>query len=152
MTQIYLVQHGKAFPKNVDKERRLTDEGIKETKKMATYLMSLNVKPDKIVYSKKTRAKMTAIIFAEILNVEDVSEEEGLAPLDDPRIWAAKLYDEERNIMVVGHLPHLSRLASLLLNTTVETICFIYSGVLCLKKYEDNRWKIKWFLIPDIIK
>ena len=39
------------------------------------------------------------------------------APNDDPMIWVGRLTEEHNDLMLVGHLPHLSpRLASLLLD------------------------------------
>ena len=44
-----------------------------------------------------------------------VEEVEGLAPLDDPRIWANHVTEATGDVMLVGHLPHLAKLAGLLL-------------------------------------
>jgi phosphohistidine phosphatase len=54
--------------------------------------------------------------------------------------------------MVVGHLPHLSRLAALLLtgDPAKEVVKFRYSGVLALTK-EQGRWSVAWYITPDIL-
>jgi phosphohistidine phosphatase len=56
--------------------------------------------------------------------------------------------------MLVGHLPHLSRLASLLLTGSADNavINFKNSGFGCLERDEDNHWGITWILPPGILK
>ena len=53
--------------------------------------------------------------------------------------------------MLIGHLPFLQRLASLLLtgSDSLELISFTYSAVVCLEYTE--KWEIAWFLTPDLI-
>lgn len=151
MAKVYLVQHGKALSKEVDPERRLSEEGVKETRLMAEFLKKAGVKIDRIFHSSRFRAKMTAEIFAITLGVSNVSEESGLAPLDDPKPWADKLFGINEDIMIVGHLPHLLKLTSLLLNVNTEVIEFRYSGVLCLERGENFKWRIKWYIRPVYI-
>ncbi len=148
--RIYLVQHGKAYTKEEDPERRLTEEGVKETEKIAKYLYEVGVKPRKIFHSGKKRAQMTAEILAKYLEVEDVEETEGINPLDEPDIIIEKLKDIEYDVMIVGHLPHLSKLTSRLVNTEDEIVKFRYSGVLSLRK-TDEGYKIEWYITPDLI-
>jgi len=144
------VQHGKAYPKEVDPDRKLTEEGIKETQAIARLLASKNVKISKIFHSGKTRARMTAEIIGEVLNVKDIYEAEGLSPLDDPNIWARRISEFDEDIILVGHLPHLSKLVTILLNIDREVVKIRYSSVLCLLD-EDGRWVIEWYLTPDLI-
>lgn len=152
MVKIYLVQHGKALPKNVDPDRRLSEDGIRETENIARYLYKLGIKIEKIIHSGKLRARMTAEIIGNKLEINDISAEKGLEPLDNPNIWREKLDNIDKNVMIVGHLPHLSKLTSLLLNINTEVVAFRYSGVLCLERRDDMKWIIKWYITPEIIK
>jgi phosphohistidine phosphatase len=147
---IFLVQHGKAYTEAEDPERRLTPEGIAETEKVARHLAAVGVRPAEIIHSGKTRARQTAEILARHLGAP-VREGEGLGPNDNPTPWALRL-SETDNIMVVGHLPHLSRLAALLLtgDPAKEVIKFRYSGVLALVK-EQGRWATAWYITPDVV-
>lgn len=148
----YLVQHGEAKSKEEDPERHLTEKGKEDTEKVAKFLKKANVKPRKIIHSGKTRAKETAEIYAEFLKPEEgTSEEKNLAPLDAPCFWAKKLKEFDESIMIVGHLPHLSKLVSLLLtdNSEVEIVKFTYSGCLALAKQEE-RFYIKWYVTPGV--
>ena len=151
MVRIYLVQHGESKPKEEDPERRLTEKGVEETEKVANALSNMGVKVARIFHSGKARAKMTAEILGKKLGVADIIEAEGLNPLDDPTNWFEKLSKVEEDIMIVGHLPHLSKLTSKLLGVEdKEVVTFSYSGVLCLEKVEG--WKITWFIKPENIK
>jgi len=54
--------------------------------------------------------------------------------------------------MLVGHLPHLSRLSSLLLVGDPEKniIAFRMAGIVCLRREEEN-WSVSWMIIPDLL-
>lgn len=145
----YLVQHGEAYSEEEDPERRLTPKGRRETERIARYLYSINTSVEKIFHSPKRRAKETAEIIAKYLGGELV-EDENLKPLDAPDKWVEKILDIDYDIMLVGHLPHLSRLASTLLNTSEDIIRFRYSSVLSLDR-EGRKWLVKWFITPEII-
>ena len=149
MVMLYLVQHGKSLSKEIDPDRRLSEEGIKETYQMAIFLKRNRVTVSKIIHSGKHRARMTAEILGRNLGVKEVSEASGLAPLDDPKPWANKLRRIDEDIMIIGHLPHLSILTSLLLNVNTEVVEFRYSGILCLERGGDYKWKIKFYVRPD---
>ena len=149
MVRIYLVQHSKSLSKEIDPDRRLSEEGIKETHQMADFLKRNKVTVSKIIHSGKHRARMTAEIIGRNLGVKDISEVSGLAPLDDPKHWANKLRNIDEDIMVIGHLPYLATLTSLLLNINTEVIEFRHSGILCLEREEDHKWRIKFYVRPD---
>ena len=82
-----------------------------------------NVKVSAIFHSGILRAKQTAEILAEHLQVHlaDVQQLSGLLPQDDPAIAKAELEAAENPIMMVGHLPHLNRLLALLISGDTES-------------------------------
>ena len=151
MTRLCIVQHGKAYPKDVDPGRKLTEEGVKETEALGNFLRKAGVKIDKVIHSGKTRAKMTAEILGRYLEVSDIVESDGLKPLDDPMIWVERLKGIHEDLMIVGHMPHLSKLVSILLDSSREIVKIRNSGVLCLED-EEGRWVIKWYVTPDLIR
>ena len=153
MTRAYLVQHGEAKRKEEDPQRPLTEKGRRDTEKIAEFLSRTGVKINRIVHSGKLRAKQTAEIIASKLGVNNIEEDSSLEPLADPEIWVRKLGEIKEDIMLVGHLPHLSLLAGLLLagSKDIQPVKFTYSGVICLEKTE-NAWKIAWMIIPDLLK
>ncbi|AEA11678.1 phosphohistidine phosphatase, SixA [Thermoproteus uzoniensis 768-20] len=150
MPTLYLAQHGKSFSEAEDSERRLTPEGAAETEKVARLLAVAGVKVAEVLHSGKTRARQTAEIFARHLGAP-VREADGLAPNDDPRIWASRAEALTSDVLLVGHLPHLSRLASLLLvgDPQKEVIRFRYSGVVKLERGEAG-WRLVWYITPEI--
>jgi phosphohistidine phosphatase len=78
---------------------------------------------------------------------------EGLEPLADPSIWAEKLREVDEDLMLVGHLPHLTKLVSLLTvgSSEFQIVEFRYGGVVCLERKAGGSWSILWIIRPDII-
>ena len=150
---LFLVQHGKSLPKEKDPDRGLSRQGIEETRAMAVLAQKQNVQVSRIIHSGKKRALQTAEIFMKTLEPEDgIAKKPGLAPLDDVTVFAAKISAEE-NIMVVGHLPFMERLASYLVSGSTETqvVKFQNSGVVCLDTEIDSQsFFIRWALFPII--
>jgi phosphohistidine phosphatase len=151
---LYLVQHAEAKREEEDPSRPLTENGIQDIKKTASHASKLNIKVEKIFHSTKLRAKQTEEILSENLNpIGGVLETDGLAPMDHPVIWAERLEDIKDNIVLVGHLPHLGRLASLLLCRDSEKgiIAFRMAGIVCLQRNDEGRWSLQWMITPEII-
>jgi len=73
-----------------------------------------------------------------------------LRPDDDPVIAKAELESSTVSLMLVGHLPHISRLASFLVagNADQELVQFAPATMLGLS-YEDYRWEILWKITPE---
>ncbi|MFW6139596.1 MAG: phosphohistidine phosphatase SixA [Spirochaetota bacterium] len=151
----YLVQHGEARPKEQDPERSLTEKGLSEVKKTASFIARYKkAKIDYIVHSGKKRALQTAEAFAEALAPPGgVRQEKELEPLSTPWGWVERLADTEENVTMVGHLPHLKRLATLLLcqDESKQVIEFHYGCVVCLFKNESGIWTLQWMVIPDLV-
>lgn len=151
---LYLVQHAEAKREEEDPSRPLTEKGIQEIKKTASHASKLNLSIQQISHSTKLRAKQTAEILAENLKpLGGVLETDGLAPMDHPVIWAERLKDIKDDIMLVGHLPHLAKLASLLLcgNPEKEIVSFKMAGIVCLKRDDEGRWSLRWMITPETV-
>ena len=112
---LFLVQHGEARPGNEDSERSLTEHGAETVSRVADWAARTGIKVDQIRHSGKRRAEQTATIFAQRLDTpKGVIAVKGLNPNDEVTQVAASLHGEQESMMIVGHLPHLSRLVSLL--------------------------------------
>jgi phosphohistidine phosphatase len=151
---VYLVQHAEAKREEEDPSRSLSEKGLRDINAIAAYVAKSNLKIDKIFYSAKLRAKQTAeVLFENLRPAEEILEVDGLAPLDNPDIWAGRLKDVRGNIMLVGHLPHLAKLASLLLcgNAEMNVVSFKMAGIVCLSRDEAGAWSLQWALIPGIV-
>jgi phosphohistidine phosphatase len=150
---LYLVQHGKSQPKDIDPDQGLSEEGIAETKRIAEVADNYRVNVSRIKHSVKTRAHQTAEIFAAALSpAKGILETAGLKPLDDVISFAACI-DPEENIMLVGHLPFMERMTAYLVTGSAAKPIFKFqnSGIVCLNRDpEIGSWMIVWSLMPNI--
>ena len=151
--RIYLVQHGKAKSEGDDPARPLTIEGVEESTQMSEFLSKIDISISLILHSGKERTQQTADILAlGIQRRPEIEARDGLAPTDDPQQLAEFLKASSDDIMMVGHLPHLQRLASLLLTeeTEQQPVTFQNSGVVCLERNRDNSWSLRWAITPQL--
>ena len=152
---LYLVQHGKSLPRDIDPDQGLSEEGVTETERIAGVARGYGVAVSLLRHSGKKRARQTADIFASALQpTGGIRETAGLRPLDDVAAMEEKIISEE-GVMLVGHLPFMERFAAYLITGTAEKPVFRFqnSGVVCLEK--DNAtgfWAITWALMPAIGK
>ncbi len=150
---IFLVQHGEAKSEVEDPERPLTEMGAAEVQRMAAWAARVGVSPAQIRHSGKRRTEETAAILAEHLAPsEGALAVSGLKPRDNVQPLAEALQDEPASLMLVGHLPHLSRLASQLVEGDPEAavLQFRNAGVVCLSR-EAGIWSVAWAVTPDLI-
>jgi phosphohistidine phosphatase len=147
--QLYLVQHGRAKTEDEDPDRPLTDQGVEDVARVAHHAVAqLGVRPTRVFHSGKTRARQTAEAWGRLLNA-DVEPADALAPNDDPTIWLERLRSEADDLMLVGHQPHLARLAGLLLIGDADrpVVRFRNGGVVGLER-TDTAWVMSVVLPP----
>lgn len=149
--KLYLVQHGEAKSEKEDPERSLTDWGREEIERVAKATKPLGITPSVIYHSGKLRARQTAEILGKALNLT-FQQEEGLNPNDPILPWVERISQENRDLMIVGHLPFLDKLASYLLcrDENARLILFRYGAIVCLTQKEDKRWAVLWILTPEM--
>ena len=150
--QLYLVQHGASRSEAEDPQRGLTDDGRRVVEQMARHLTEIEVTVDRIEHSDKLRARQTAEIIAERLRpAEGAKQVSGMGPNDDIHPLRDRLETESRNMMLVGHLPYLSRLFSALLAIEPDhmLIEFRMGGVVALGRSEHGEWRLRWAITPD---
>ena len=101
----------------------------------------------RIVHSGKTRAAQTAAAWGEALGVA-VEAADGLAPRDDPAIWASRTAQTTADLMLVGHLPHLAKLAGLLVADDADrpVVGFRQGGLVGLD-LGPAGWSV-WLVLP----
>lgn len=153
---LYLVQHGEAEARVGETERSLTEAGMAALRRMTAFLDRRSLPPlEAIFHSGKLRARQTAeLLSPHIQTARGVLAADSLAPNDDPKIWARKLRDMTADVMLVGHMPHLSRLASLLLahDANLSVVQFHNAGIVCLERDIDQIWRVDWMVIPEILR
>jgi len=150
--RLYLVQHGEARSEAEDPERSLTLRGEEETRKVSDAAKRLDIRPSRIYHSGKKRADQTAGIIARALDLS-AQPGQGLNPNDAVRPWVERISSETEDLMIVGHLPFLEKLASFLVcgDEGAKAVLFRYSAILCLDKKEPGRWAVDWVLRPEML-
>ena len=125
---LLLVRHGiaeDASPGGSDRDRRLTPRGRSRMRQVAAGLRRLKVRPAAIVTSPLPRAAETAAIVAEVLGGHaEPRELDALATGTTPAIAlrALRAVGGGDPLMVVGHEPTLSGLASLILTGSPDAL------------------------------
>ncbi|MDH7498996.1 MAG: phosphohistidine phosphatase SixA [candidate division NC10 bacterium] len=152
--KLYLVQHGEAAPEEVDPSRPLTARGMGDVERTARFAQGASIKVPEIWHSGKLRARQTAELLAAALRPrEEIKEVSGLAPNDPMEPVVSQLETREEDLMIVGHLPFLAKLAStLLLGSLADLIAFRQGGIVCLERGEGRRWRLAWMITPDVIR
>lgn len=148
----YLVRHGEAKADMEDPTRPLSDRGREEVRRVARYAAILELVAAEIRHSGKLRARQTAEILAEHLAPRlGIRQIDGLAPGDEPDRVRAELEAAGEPLMLVGHLPHLSRLVSALVlgDSKAEIIWPDAGAMVCLAK-TDRGFRLLWVLTPEL--
>jgi phosphohistidine phosphatase len=153
--KVYLVQHAEAKSKEEDPDRPLSDRGWAEIRTVAAYVAEhADIEVNQIYHSGKVRARQTAEALAAALHpAEGIDQVDDLAPLAEASVWAAGLTGMTDDIMLVGHLPHLSKLAGLLLcqDEAKPVVAFRMGGIVCLSQAESGDWSVRWLVTPEIV-
>lgn len=158
--RIYIVRHAIAedTPKRGggDAQRALTSEGRKKMKEVAAGFVQLNTSVDAIFSSPLVRARQTADIVAGLLKKE-VNEMAELSPGHSPADVVQRLREKSKleNVMLVGHEPNCSQLASYLLSETVKIEMQFKKGGICLIESErlgPGDGLLLWLATPQILR
>ena len=82
-----------------------------------------------------------------------VAQHDGLKPNDAIGPVEDELIEANEDLMIVGHLPFLSKLASALVanSESADVIRFQQGGVVCLERNEDLAWSVRWMVIPELL-
>lgn len=134
--------------------RPLSQRGITASTALAVAAASRGVKPDLIWHSGKIRAIQTAQLFRSACNPQAAfTAVRGLLPGDPPRWVRDELLGDVRSILIVGHMPHLPGLLSLLrgqpLDAAAAALSFPLNGCVALEPSGD-LWTEVWRLdAPD---
>jgi len=144
---IYLVHHADALAPDVDPQRPLSALGRSQAESLASECASRGVAPAVIWHSGKLRARQTAEAFWRLCSPFAGFEAiRGLQP-GDPPVWIKdRLFEEKREVMIVGHMPHLPAALALLTGSAdTNAIVFPLHGVVALEA-DGPAWKERWRL------
>jgi len=153
---IYLVRHGNALSNEVDPQRPLSEKGKTQVKIISDFMKKSGITVATIMHSGKKRAEETAEQIASRIGFSyPVQKKEGLSPNDPVDEIVSELKNTSLNIMIVGHLPFMSYLASQLLagEGLLPFVDFEEASVLCLnKRGTSDKFTLEWSVNPQILQ
>jgi phosphohistidine phosphatase len=153
---LYLMQHGQATTEAENPARPLTAAGRAAVERVAARARVAGVRISHCVHSGKLRAEQTAqLLVSEIGAETSIQARPGLAPNDavTPAAEWLRGVTEHQAIALVGHLPFLDRLASLLVAGEEETqvVRFRMGGLVKLEPKENrDGFLVAWAVSPDL--
>ena len=149
--KLYLMQHALAYPSEENPERSLNPAGIDQAKTAARGIKRLNLSFDLIVASPKRRSHQTAALIAESVRFpySDILTTEAILPDRPPKELFTLLQKEsaENQILVVGHMPHLAKVASDLLQG--GRLLIENAGLTCFDIIEPEAATLEFHLRPE---
>jgi phosphohistidine phosphatase len=139
--RVVLVHHADAVGPDVDPQRPLSSRGQRQAAALASAAHDAGIRPAAIWHSGKLRARQTAEAFLRHSNpAADFRMVRGLRP-DDPPEWIRDAVEaEDREILLVSHMPPLPALLRLL---APEAGTFPLNGLVVLarrgpRSYEER--------------
>lgn len=144
---IYLVHHADAVGPEVEPQRPLSIAGRSHAEQLAVAAAARGVKPVAIWHSGKLRAKQTAEPFLRLCNpLAEFSAIRGLQPTDPPGSIKDLVTGEQREVMLVGHMPNLPRVLTLLVRGDESSLLsFPLHGAIALESVGEH-WVERWRL------
>jgi phosphohistidine phosphatase len=153
--KLYCVRHGQALPpSSTEPDPLLSPEGENDIARMAAALHRRGVVASCVYCSYKKRARQTAAIIGEKLEILGQPE---VTDLLDPARPLAPIIEEidhwYDDTVLVSHMPFIGELVSQLVSeqTREQLVKFTPGTVVCLERDESNRWIIGWVLRADLL-
>jgi phosphohistidine phosphatase len=162
MNELYILRHGIALPHGTpgmaDDDRPLTPEGEQRMKQIGRGLAAIELQVDRIITSPLPRARRTAEIVADKLDMTDRLESSDIlrAGTDATIIRDWVLDRTENRLMIVGHDPAFSELVGLLLLGEVSKLPLELKkgGMAALSRSTDSgsRFQLDWIAPPRLLR
>jgi phosphohistidine phosphatase len=160
--KIYLLRHGQAGGGHPDASRILTEQGRAHAQQLGEFLRRKETAPPAVLWcSPYRRARETANIVLDAwgMAVTDRKDEARLEPEMNPSPLVDEFRQLDQDLLVVGHNPNISILASLLLNAERGRIRVNFQTCImaCLEMDpipnhgEVGPCKLSWMLDPRVL-
>ena len=156
--EIYLLRHGIAVERTAysgpDEERALTAEGRRKVKRVARAMRAMRLSFDLIFSSPLVRAAQTAEIIAEALRLKKrlkVTDFLTATSTEKQIAWLKSLRLSRGHVLLVGHEPNFSELASHLLAGHRRMMINFKKAGLCkvtAARVGSGGATLEWFLTP----
>jgi phosphohistidine phosphatase len=163
MKTLLLLRHGIAEDRAAgqdDASRPLTAEGVKKTRQAAAGLAEVIEPPDLILTSPKLRARQTADLVANALDMRAQSLD-ALGTQAPERIVRKLQSYRQDTLLIVGHEPTFSRIVALLCtgNADAEILELKKAGCACVEFDPESdpaadfpHARLLWLLTPAILR
>ncbi|MDY7001914.1 MAG: histidine phosphatase family protein [Thermodesulfobacteriota bacterium] len=157
--EIYLMQHGACFSKDVDPEQPLSPVGLEQIEKSAAAVKKFGLEFDLILASSKVRSQQTAKAVAEktgypVDKIEVTDKVKAMAP-PDQTIEFLRQQGDLGKIFIAGHLPSLAEVASMLLTSGSKARVKFEMGGLCridVEALPTDKGVLRFYLTPSQLK
>lgn len=162
--KLHLIRHAHAVTEQEDPARPLSLRGETDARRIAAWFrLSGALQPTQIWHSPLARALATARLLAAGLGNDPLLvETPDLLPEDDPEDVATRLaeYPRTHDLALVGHEPHLSALATLLIRGRATPVAFKLrkGAILTLEPHTGThkrdgrpRWSVRWHFSPELL-
>ena len=154
-----LFRHGIAVePQECDgpeARRPLTAKGTEKVRQAAQGLLRMDMAPTHIASSPFVRAGQTAEILRDVLHESiGISRWTELLPDAPPRLLFDRLvkFPEDSCVLCVGHEPHLSAVAGLMIAGGLVSGLVFKKGGACLIRFDGTvkpgEGALRWWLMP----
>ncbi len=166
MTRLWIIRHAQALPGSDDFSRELSPHGRAQAEALGRFLRNQNIAPpDLLWHSPLVRARQTTeTLLKSAAWSPKIESNDNLTPDDDPAQIVTEIENQispTSSLALIGHNPHLTRLASLLILGDSEAEAFQMETATCLclenrphftgTRGQFRRWSVAWMLPPQII-
>lgn len=136
--KVCLVHHADAVGPDVDPQRPLSELGRRQADWLARVVKNEGFVPAAIWHSGKLRSRQTAEAFLHgCAPFAEFKMIRGLRSEDPPEWLRDELAVESRDILLVGHRPHIDHLVRMLAPGTDLPM----NGLAGLERLDDGSWK-----------
>jgi len=156
---LYLMQHGASFSKEIDPSEPLSPVGAEQIEKSALAAARMGICFETIISSDKLRAGQTARIMAKGTGYPEkaIVVTDLIKPMSLPEkaLEFIRNYESRRSVLVCSHLPFLQNLASVLITDGGQArIKFENGGLACLEttKIAPGAAVLRYYLTPKHLK
>src|SRR5688572_9606311 len=151
---LFLIRHAHAVGPDEDPARPLSARGREQVLSLAEFLKESGVfQPTEFWHSTLDRSRETAELLARGLRLTaPLSLMPDFEPESDPRAGARRINATSEALAIVGHEPHLSALATLLVVGRTDPPAFVMKkcSALALEGL-GGFWSVRWHVSPDLI-
>lgn len=161
---LYLMRHAEAVDFSSegvtrDADRRLTDKGRRQAKRMGILLKRLDVHIDRVVCSPFARARETSELVLRAMGLDlkprllDELKPNGSASA----MWDAISPAKGEKVLAIGHLPSIASFAGALLGSLSNEPLWFHKSTLAALKCEMQdgrkpRVRLEWMASPAMAK